>query len=158
MTLSGATARFELSATATPTGTLVAGTNVIGRTLQTARVTAADIITSIRVSGVASDIANISLTTLVGSVTAGSPTFTDGDGNDFEGIDIDPSTIYGVLVEHDSAGSDTVVVTGTNKGGEIDAGGAWLLYHGSSGLPAAGFVTLNFNGTSIVDVTILASA
>ena len=60
MTLSGAKARFQLNATATPTGTLVTGPNVIGQGLGTASFSDADIAYSFKVTATgAADVATL---------------------------------------------------------------------------------------------------
>jgi len=101
MTLSGAKARFQLNATATPTGTLVTGPNVIGQGLGTASFSDADIAYSFKVTATgAADVATLTFSSGVVAQTTGTPTITDGDGNDFEGVTLPTmASLYGILVD-----------------------------------------------------------
>jgi len=102
MTLSGARALCGLTAQATPAGSGVTGRATLGHELWEADLPAGlDVMHSFRVTATgAGDVAVVALDTGVVTATNGSPTITDGDGNDFEGADLaDMATLYGVLYE-----------------------------------------------------------
>ena len=94
MTLSGAKARFQLNATATPTGVNVTGPNVIGQGLGSTSFTDADIIYSFTVTATgADDVATLTLSTGAIVKTTGTPDVTrwgsqtnDLSAVDFEGV------------------------------------------------------------------------
>jgi len=121
MTLSGAKARFQLNATATPTGTLVTGPNVIGQGLGTASFSDADIAYSFKVQcNIAGDTASLDPATGIVTASAGSPSITDGDGKDFEGVTLPAlSQLRGVIVYGTTQVASPILVDSTGSASAV---------------------------------------
>jgi len=107
MTLSGAKARFQLNATATPTGVNVTGPNVVGQGLGSTSFSDADIVYSFTVTATgADDVATLTLSTGAIVKTTGTPDVTrwgsqtnDLSAVDFEGVALPTMvTLYGVHI------------------------------------------------------------
>ena len=117
MTLSGAKARFQLNATATPTGVNATGPNVIGQGLGSTSFSDADIIYSFTVTATgSSDVATLTLSTGAIVKTTGTPDVTrwgsqtnDLSAVDFEGVALPAmGNLYGVFIE--TGDGDSVAV------------------------------------------------
>jgi hypothetical protein len=130
-TIASARASFGLQANGTPTGTQVAGAVTIGQTLEVPALSGADIAYSFKVTSTgASDEATLDLTTGVVTQTGGTPTITDGDGTDFEGVTLPSAVrIYSVLASTPSTNQGKVTLSGTNSilSGFVAAGGSSLV-------------------------------
>lgn len=95
MTLSEIAAFHGLTATATPTGTNVGGTDQIGEVLTRSEFPTADIAFSVLVADAGTDTATLQLGN--GVLSGSADTKTDGDGKDFEGVTLPTVvTIYAI--------------------------------------------------------------
>lgn len=113
MTLNNAKARFELTATATPTGTSVTGPNVIGTGLTTANYPSASKIVSYKVVSGGAAATSFFLSNCTATTLSGSPAISDADGIDFEGVALGAmNTVYGVSYRY-LTGTGVISVSGT---------------------------------------------
>lgn len=125
MTLSGALANFGLKANATPTSTNVRNSVEVGVPAGSTIYSDADVIYSFKVEATGfSDVATLDLDDGSVTQTTGTPTITDGDGNDFEGVDISMVTLYAVLVKNEGSGDVTVASSTTIVPGVVISPGA----------------------------------
>ena len=103
-TISNARASIGLQASGTPTGTNVTGAVNIGQPQITLPFDDADIAYSFKVEATgAGDVARLDIDSGVVSQTTGTPTITDGDGNDFEGDSL--LTLVSLYAVHVKAGA-----------------------------------------------------
>lgn len=113
--ISNARAVYGLSASGTPTKTNVGGSATIGVSQAQESYTTADIAYSFTVTATSTplDAVSLALDTGVVTVSGGSPTITDGDGNDFEGSTLGALVdIYAILIEAtDTQTGNTIVIT-----------------------------------------------
>ena len=85
-TISNAASIYGLSATGSTTGTNVSGSLTLGQAQTSTTLTGADIFYSFAVTSTgASDVATLDLDAGSVAQTTGTPTITDGGGNDYEG-------------------------------------------------------------------------
>jgi len=156
-TISSASAFFGLKATGTVTGTNATGiSGSIGVNQSAQAFSDADICWSTKVTAnSAQDKATATLSSGAWAQTTGTPTITDGDGNDFEGTAlVTMVTLYAILIETtyttDAIGiaaSSTSLPDVTSVGGP---GGCKLLQIFPSGLASPGTLAFEFgpSGTS----------
>ena len=151
-----------MTASAEATRTSVVGASTIGIPQSAIIFPDCDIAYSFKVTSTgAGDVATLTFATGVVAQTTGTPTITDGSGNDFEGKTL-PSlaTVYGVMLTTPSENIDETIVTlGTNHSlllrGE-SASQAYLIScaDGVSGLGATMVITIAAAGGDSVIVTI----
>ena len=127
MTLSSAVANYGLSAIATPTGTNVANDVKIGVAPASVGFPTADVAYSFKVTSTgATDAITWDAYTSTAATASGFPSIADGDGKDFEGIDI-PNllTLYSILYVAPSTNTGTVVFASGSKlpSGTLRVGG-----------------------------------
>ena len=85
-TISGAQARYQLTATGSLTGVNVSGSGTVGVGLATVNFAGASIAYSLRITSTAAgDVAKLFFANSTCLGVTGSPTITNGDGNDLEG-------------------------------------------------------------------------
>lgn len=113
MTITEALARYGVQAAVTPAGTGVRGPALVGIDRETQREWSdANIAYALKVSGALGDQATLALDTGVATATLGSPTITDGDGKDLEGVTLPTlATLYGLQLV--AAAANTFYVTCT---------------------------------------------
>lgn len=113
MTLSSAVANYGLSALATPTGTNVSNDVKVGVSPTSVGFSTADIAYSLKITATAAnDAGSWNVEDHSWSNTLGTPTVTDGDGNDFEGVDLATAvTVYAALIEFDAANTGEGSIT-----------------------------------------------
>lgn len=118
-TISNAAAVYGLTATGTPTKTNVAGALSLGVSQTPVTWPDANIAYSFKVAAAAgSDVATLTLATGAVAQTTGTPTITDGDGNDFEGVALASlSSLYGILLEAASDITGQVTIGGSGSSG-----------------------------------------
>ena len=99
--ISSASVVFGLVGTGTPVGTNVTGTVSVGTKSTTSKFDTADIMYSFNLlSTGSSDVATLTISSGAVAQITGTPTITDGDGNDFEGVALGTlSTSNMILVE-----------------------------------------------------------
>lgn len=117
MTITGAAARWALEGSAVHTKTNVNGRASVGVSGGYKAFSDADVLYSFTVTADAlGDVATLNLGTGVVAQTTGTPTITDGDGNDFEGVTLPAlASLYGLLlVGGASNGTDGVLVEPSN--------------------------------------------
>jgi len=110
--MSGIKAVFGLSGSGVPTKTNVSGTQRLGVSQTDVAISSATKFYSFKVD--ADDVSDIATLTLgTGTVVASggsTPTITDGDGKDFEGVSLGSITkIYAILIEVTVGGPDLVI-------------------------------------------------
>ncbi len=171
MTLSGAKARFQLNATATPTGVNVTGPNVIGQGLGSTSFTDADIVYSFTVENTGTgDVATLNAATGAITKTSGTPDVTrwgsqtnDLSAVDFEGVALPTlSSIYGIMATTSSGNSFPVTLGGTGSTGSYPAvvlqpDESMLLVRNATAPPATmtfGF-SISSSGGDTVTITII---
>ena len=110
-TISNARAIFGLVATGTPTKTLVSGAATIGQTQSQIQIPA-DVAYAFTVENLAANaVVELTFSTCEAVVSSGSALILDGDGNDFEGLEIPTvNTTYVVLVESDPENIGEVLI------------------------------------------------
>jgi len=170
MTLSGAKARFQLNATATPTGVNATGPNVIGQGLGSTSFSDADIVYSFTVTATgAGGVATLTLSTGAIVKTTGTPDVTrwgsqtnDLSAVDFEGVALPTMvTLYGVHINSVDAGgfrfipsSDDIIKLG--DGDYVDSGRGDALQTLSSGhTVGSGTVAIDLEDIGTVTITII---
>tara|TARA_R100001244_G_scaffold786_3_gene1486 strand:+ start:3437 stop:3907 length:471 start_codon:yes stop_codon:yes gene_type:complete len=156
VTLSEIFAFHALQATATPTGTNVGGTDLVGEALTRTEFSDADIAYSVLVADAGTDTASLMVASGVLSGTA--DTQTDGDGKDFEGVTLPTlATLYAVQFVG-IAGTTTVVCSDAKVGGGEVAVNANLLWTAPAGLAiGSGTITITPNASTI-EITIIGKA
>jgi hypothetical protein len=108
--ITNALAYFGLKATASPVGTSISGTNTVGVSQTAVAFDDANIAYSFKVvSTGATDVATLTLSSGVVAQTTGTPTITDGDGKDMEGITLGTlATSRMILIQPDSGNTGIV--------------------------------------------------
>lgn len=124
MTLSDVKAVWGLSASATHTGTEVSGKAAIGERSGYAAFSDADIAYSFKVEcNIAGDAASLDPATGLVTASAGSPSITDGDGKDFEGVALPAlSQLRGVLVHGTTQVGSPILVDSTGSASAVFSG------------------------------------
>lgn len=112
MAISNGLAVYGLSASGTHAGTNVTGTATIGVRQTSVALTAVDLAFSSLITAAANgNVATLDIETETWSQTTGSPTITDGDGNDFEGTNMsNMTTVHGLLLSAPSGNAGNVTV------------------------------------------------
>ena len=110
--ISNAKAIHGLTASGTPASTNVSGTVDLGPTYSRETLTGADLFYSLTITSTgASDVATLDLTDGTVAQTTGTPTITDGDGNDFEGVTLGTlASISAVHFAFTEVAAGTIVV------------------------------------------------
>jgi hypothetical protein len=105
-------------ATATPTGTGVAGSQTLGLGEKSRKFATADVIGIAEVTSAAiNNVATYTVSTGAFAQTTGSPVITDGDGKDFEGVTFPTiGKLYGVRIIADPDNTGTVALAGSSTG------------------------------------------
>ena len=161
-TISSAHAIHGLNAAGTPTGTNITGTSQIGVAQTSQAFSDADIAYSFKVTSTGGgDVATLTISSGSVAQTTGTPTITDGDGNDFEGATLPTLvTLYAILIER-STSDDTIAVSSSSDdlpdilelGGGL-AGSVMTIF--DSGITSPGTVAFTFTGVGdVVTVTVL---
>ena len=128
-TISRSKASWGLTASGAFTGTNIGGPATIGDS-GSSNFADADIAYSFKVTSTgATDKATLDLSAGTVAQTVGTPTITDGDGNDFEGITL-PTLVglHGFLVEAGTASGPIIVGSGSIQSSVIKADGDIVLY------------------------------
>lgn len=163
MTITSATAQWQLSAQATPAGTNVTGPVLVGQPLANKKWTDANIVYSFKVTSAAGgNVATLTVSSGAVAQTTGSPTITDA-GTDFEGITLPTlATLYGIYIEEtagktSSAAADCTIAGTLGFAGVLALIGDVATYTSQTGLPVtSGTVTLTFATTAVsVEVVVI---
>ena len=158
-TITGATARYQLTATGTLTGTNVTGSGLIGQALATQSFTTADIAYSIKITAnAASDVAKLYLPNSTCVATTGAPVIADGDGKDIEGIDMaDMDTGYAIIIVKGSANVGDVTAVPNYLGNpDVELAGTADFPMIMGPVVPSGFYSFTFsNASDTITVTVI---
>lgn len=158
MTITEAVARFGLVGRVTPAGTRITGPLLVGEREASISWNDADIVHSFKVTAAAAaNVATLTISSGAVAQTTGTPTITDGDGNDAEGIALPTMvTLYGILVKMTTAGTSVTVAGTQGLAGVLESVGDRLQIGFASGRTTLGTVTLTFaGGAEAVEVVVL---
>ena len=113
MTITSATANYGLSALSTPTGTNIANDVRIGVAPGSIAFADANIVYSFKVTATGTnDVATLTLTSGAVAQTTGTPTITDGDGKDWEGVTLPTmATGYAILIQRTTLTHEVAVAS-----------------------------------------------
>lgn len=112
MSISNARAVYGMTASAEATRTSVAGASTIGIPQSAIIFPDCDIAYSFKVTSTgAGDVATLTFATGVVAQTSGTPTITDGDGNDFEGKTLPTIvTVFGIMITTPASNADEIAI------------------------------------------------
>jgi hypothetical protein len=116
VTITSATANYGLSALSTPTGTSIANDVRIGVPPGSIAFADADIVYSFKVvAAAAGNVATLTLSSGAVAQTTGTPTITDGDGKDWEGVTL-PTMVtgYAILMQRTDLTHEVIVASSDN--------------------------------------------
>ena len=149
--ISGAKAFYGLSSTGTPAGTNLTGSVTVGKPQSVIQLSDADICYSFTITSTgSSDSATLTISSGAVAQTTGTPTITDGDGEDFEGVTLPTlATSHIILVEPVGTTTGTLNVASSSPTNGIDK---------YIGIGSTYPLLCSFPSTGTIDFTFSASA